>query len=265
MAAQPCKECHRRPKMPGRHRCATCHLRNLPIGDQVAEARRRLAMVPEELRRKRTPTIQKLAPEGTGWCAGCQSFRDLEDFGKGATTCRACKSASTHGAMIEKTYGLTSEQYDALLERQGGRCAICRARPKSKRLAVDHDHQTEEVRGLLCSRCNHDLLGSAWDSLAMATALWHYMNTPPATGRWTPPENAPKLMAAESARSDSKSLEAEYGIVARRTSKSPGAASTAPEVVECTRVHYLPIGSAPVDGKKGLFYTTDEPDAEPPF
>ncbi len=265
MAAQPCKECHRRPKMPGRHRCTTCHLRNLPIGDQVAEARRRLAMVPEELRRKRTPTIQKLAPEGTAWCAGCQSFRDLEDFGKGATTCRACKSASTHGAMIEKTYGLTSEQYDALLERQGGRCAICRARPKSKRLAVDHDHQTEEVRGLLCSRCNHDLLGSAWDSLAMATALWHYMNTPPATGRWVAPEKAPKLMAAESAESDSKSLESEYGIVARRSAKRSGAASSAPEAAECTRVHYLPIGSAPVDGKKGLFYTTDEPDADPPF
>ena len=214
---------------------------------------------------KRTKKIEAQAPDGTSWCAGCQSFRDLEDFGKGASTCRACKSASTHGAMIEKTYGLTSEQYDALLERQGGRCAICRARPKSKRLAVDHDHQTEEVRGLLCSRCNHDLLGSAWDSLAMATALWHYMNTPPATGRWIAPEKAPKLMAVESAESDSKSLESEYGIVARRSAKRSGAASSAPEAAECTRVHYLPIGSAPVDGKKGLFYTTDEPDAEPPF
>ena len=47
--------------------------------------------------------------------------------------------------MVERTYGLTAEQYDALLARQGGRCAICRARPKSKRLAVDHDHATGEV------------------------------------------------------------------------------------------------------------------------
>lgn len=75
----------------------------------------------------------------------------------------------------------------------------------------------------------------------------------------------PKLMAVESAESDSKSLESGYGIVARRSAKRSGAASSAPEAAECTRVHYLPIGSAPVDGKKGLFYTTDEPDADPPF
>lgn len=265
MAAQPCKECRRRAKMPGRHRCFTCWLRNEPIGTQVAESRRRLAMVPEELRRKRTATIQRLAPEGTAWCAACQSFRDDEDFGKGATTCRACKSASTHGAMIEKTYGLTSEQYDALLERQGGRCAICRAHPKSKRLAVDHDHGTGEVRGLLCSRCNHDLLGSAWDSLAMATALWHYMNTPPVTGHWIAPENAPKLAPVESAARPIDALGADIGIVARREPKRAAVRPGAAEEVECTRVHYLPIGSGSVEGKRALYYVTDEPDAEPPF
>jgi len=265
MAAQPCKECGRRPKVAGRHRCATCLIRQMPIGDQVAEARRRLSMVPIELRIKRTPTIQKLAPEGTAWCAGCQTFRDHEDFAKGATACRACKSAKTHGAMIEKTYGLTSEQYDALLERQGGRCAICRAKPKSIRLAVDHDHGTGEVRGLLCSRCNHDLLGSAWDSLAMATALWHYMNTPPVTGHWIPPEKAPQLAPVEAAEKPSDALAESYGIVARREPKRAGAAATAPGAAECTRVHYLPIGSGPVEGKKALYFTTDEPGAEPPF
>lgn len=186
MAAQKCKECHRRPKIPGRHRCATCQLRQLPIGDQVAEARRRLAMVPEELRRKRTSTIQKLAPEGAAWCAGCQSFRDHEDFGKGATTCRACKSASTHGAMIEKTYGLTSEQYDALLAFQGGRCAICRGAPKSQRLAVEHDHKTGEVRGLCCSKCNHEALGALHDDPEFAWRAFVYLTQPPARLIWGP-------------------------------------------------------------------------------
>lgn len=95
---------------------------------------------------------------------------------------------ASHGAMIAKTYGLSPEEYDALLKLQGGKCAICRARPVSKRLAVDHDHASGAVRGLLCSRCNHDLLGSAWDSSAMALALWHYMNTPPASGLWKAPE-----------------------------------------------------------------------------
>lgn len=265
MAVQKCKECGRRPKMAGRHRCATCFLRHQPIGEQVTEARRRLAMVPEEMRAKRTKTIQGQAPEGTGFCAGCQSFRDLVDFGKGATQCRACVSAAQHASSIEKTYGLTSEQYDELLKRQGGKCAICRARPKSKRLAVDHDHKTGAVLGLLCSRCNHDLKGSAWDSLAMATALWHYMNTPPATGYWIAPENAPQLMPAESAVRPSDGLDPDMAIVTGKAGKSSGAGKGGGEEVVCVRLHYLPVGWAPVEGKVGVYYVEDTPGTDAPF
>ena len=61
-------------------------------------------------------------------------------------------------------YGLTIEAYEARLASQGGLCAICR-RPEmalgnngeTKRMAVDHDHDTGRVRGLLCSRCNPGL------------------------------------------------------------------------------------------------------------
>lgn len=206
MAAAPCKECGRRPKALPAQRCLTCQLRHLPIGDQVAASRKRLAMVPLELRVKRNKAMQALAPDDTAWCAACQSFRDDVDFAKNATTCRSCSSAKAHGAMIEKTYGLTAEEYDMLLERQGGKCAICRAKPKSQRLAVDHDHKTGAVRGLLCSRCNHELMGAAWDSKAMATALWHYINTPPATGRWLPPETAGELEPASGSQRPSKGL-----------------------------------------------------------
>ncbi|QDP45537.1 endonuclease VII [Microbacterium phage FuzzBuster] len=265
MAAQKCKECERRPKMAGRHRCATCFLRHLPIGDQVAAARLRLAMVPPELRVKRSKKIEALAPSGTSFCAGCQSFRDLADFAKGATMCKACKSAKTHAASIEKTYGLTPEQYDELLKRQGGKCAICRAKPKTKRLAVDHDHKTGAVLGLLCSRCNHDLKGSAWDSLAMATALWHYMNTPPATGHWIAPENAPQLMPVESAVRRSDGLDPEMAIVTGKPQKRSGAASGAAEEAECVRLHYLPVGWVPVEGKIGVYYVEDTPGTDAPF
>ena len=172
--------------MAGRHRCVVCHTRHQPIGVQVAASHRRLAMVPPELRRARVP--ERLWPAGTRWCAGCQSFVDLADVPKGSSRCRACSSAAQHGATILKTYGLTAEEYDALLELQGGRCAICRARPISKRLAVDHDHGSSLVRGLLCSRCNHDLMGASWDSGAIALALWHYLNTPPTSGQWRAPE-----------------------------------------------------------------------------
>jgi len=60
--------------------------------------------------------------------------------------------------MVERVYGA---DYDRLLKRQGGRCAGCGGRPQKKRLAVDHDHKTGRVRGLLCSTCNHDILGVA--------------------------------------------------------------------------------------------------------
>lgn len=231
-------------------------------------ARRRRAMVPEDLRRKRTKTIQALAPAGTGWCAGCQTFRDLEDFGKGASTCRACVSERTHAAAIEKTYGLTALEYDTLLKKQGGKCAICRSRPKSKRLAVDHDHQTGAVLGLLCSRCNHDLKGSAWDSLAMATALWHYMNTPPTSGGWIAPENAPRLAPVENAVRQSDGLDrTSMDFATDLTGKGdPGPDSVTPGV-ECTRTHYFPVGSEAVPGRPGVwkYLVEDREDASAPF
>lgn len=145
-------------------------------------------MVPPELRKPRTAKLMRSAPPGLAWCAGCQSWRDPEDFAGKVTKCRPCASAAQHATMVAKVYGLSPAEYDALLDRQGRRCAICRAKPKSKRLAVDHDHKTNEVRGLLCSRCNHELMGAAWDSEAMALALWHYINTPPTSGSWRPPE-----------------------------------------------------------------------------
>lgn len=183
---KPCIECGARPKWGARHRCITCALRHEPIGAQVEAARRRASLVPEELQVKRVP--ERLWPKDRRWCAGCQSFVDLADVPKGGSRCRACASAATHAARLEKVYGIDAEQYDALLELQGGKCAICRARPKSKRLAVDHDHKSGAVRGLLCSRCNHELLGAGWDSIAVLSAAVAYLNTPPMSGTWIAPE-----------------------------------------------------------------------------
>jgi 5-methylcytosine-specific restriction endonuclease McrA len=58
---------------------------------------------------------------------------------------------------LKKRYGLTLEMYAALSESQDHRCAICRVpglETKSKKLHVDHSHQTGKVRGLLCAKCN---------------------------------------------------------------------------------------------------------------
>lgn len=53
-----------------------------------------------------------------------------------------------------KKYGITLETYKILLENQNGVCYVCEEPPGTKQLAVDHDHDTGEVRKLLCNRCN---------------------------------------------------------------------------------------------------------------
>lgn len=86
-----------------------------------------------------------------------------------------------------KDYGLDAHSYVAMLEAQGGVCAIC-GRPerrvdgnsqKTKDLAVDHCHVTNRVRALLCSNCNTaiGLLDDSPDLLSKARAyLLHYAN-----------------------------------------------------------------------------------------
>ena len=58
-------------------------------------------------------------------------------------------------AQLQK-YGLDESSFNARLEAQGGVCAICKGPPVGRwnRFHVDHDHGTEAVRGLLCSKCN---------------------------------------------------------------------------------------------------------------
>lgn len=118
-------------------------------------------------------------PAGERWCSGCQSFVPL--FYCQGSRCRSCNSEAAHGARIEKVYGLTPAEYDALFKLQGGRCYICRRQTK-KRLAVDHNHETGVVRGLLCADsdrgCNHAILGNIRD-LAMAKRIVEYLEDPP--------------------------------------------------------------------------------------
>lgn len=92
------------------------------------------------------------------------------------------RSKAVHGRYIEETYGITEEQYDSIYESQGGVCAICRrARGTGyRRLAVDHDHRTGEVRGLLCKPCNRDVLGHLRDDREALLRAVEYLTNPPA-------------------------------------------------------------------------------------
>jgi hypothetical protein len=82
--------------------------------------------------------------------------------------------------LLEKRYGITLEQYDEMVALQGGRCAICNKLPKgtshtSRRLAVDHDHATNAVRGLLCGPCN-TTIGMIEDSPDLLDRMRRYLS-----------------------------------------------------------------------------------------
>jgi len=72
---------------------------------------------------------------------------------------RKADSARVRARALMRQYGITAEQYDKMLARQGGKCAMCGRPPKKIRLAVEHDHKTKRVRGLTCYRCNHFFIG----------------------------------------------------------------------------------------------------------
>lgn len=80
-----------------------------------------------------------------------------------------------------KQYGLTESDYQALLESQDGVCAICGIAPTSKCLAVDHDHSTGTVRGLLCGNCNRGI-GYLGDNLAVILSAARYLDRALMTG-----------------------------------------------------------------------------------
>lgn len=80
----------------------------------------------------------------------------------------------------EKVYGLKPGGFEALMEVQEGKCAICRtATGATRRLSVDHNHKTGNVRGALCRPCN-TLLGRARDQIEFFLRAVDYLRSPPA-------------------------------------------------------------------------------------
>ena len=78
--------------------------------------------------------------------------------------CSQCKNSNPRfttyiGSIIESTYGITYNDYTKMLKEQQNKCKICNIdfSLRKKAAAVDHDHTTGKVRGLLCVVCNTNL------------------------------------------------------------------------------------------------------------
>lgn len=87
---------------------------------------------------------------------------------KKSNKCKECHKQITSENSLKRKFGLTLKEYDKLAEKQDYKCAICNTTevgmPNMGRFVVDHNHDTNEVRGLLCNNCN-TMLGFAGDSI----------------------------------------------------------------------------------------------------
>lgn len=99
--------------------------------------------------------------------------------GRGRIVCRIKSRHGGHStpeqrrAYRRKTlYKLTSEAYEAMVKKQGGRCAICD--DDRERLVIDHCHKSGVVRGLLCRTCNL-ALGYLKDNFVAARKAASYL------------------------------------------------------------------------------------------
>jgi hypothetical protein len=76
---------------------------------------------------------------------------------------------------LKRKFGITLEVYNKILKEQKGVCAVCGRKEKNKSLAVDHDHKTGKIRGLLCGRCN-PALGFLQESPKLIKKILEYIN-----------------------------------------------------------------------------------------
>lgn len=126
-------------------------------------------------------------------CRKCDQILDKTKFSKDRsrsdglqTYCKVCRKAEsaqwrTENPEYRRTqglaiYGLTPDDYQQMLEDQNYVCAICGGNPNPERwLCVDHNHETEEVRGLLCIGCNAGLGNFREDIDRMASAMCYLL------------------------------------------------------------------------------------------
>lgn len=173
----PCRRCGgEKPPGTGRLFCDACLEARLPAWQRARN------------RPLKAPGVKmKVAPPGMRWCPHCLDYLPLGAFNlrgrKPSTYCSACASEISHSRNLATSFGLTVVDYEALMVLQADRCAICLSRPVRVRLAVDHSHASGEIRGLLCKRCNHKLLGAALDRPWVLRRAAAYLEAPPARTR----------------------------------------------------------------------------------
>jgi hypothetical protein len=113
-------------------------------------------------------------------CGKCKARKSKSAFAKDKgrrlglqSTCRECQAQDKY----KSRYGITPAEYEERLEYQEGVCQICRLPPSGGRLNVDHCHDTNNLRGLLCGNCNR-ALGLFKEDEANVLSAVEYLKSP---------------------------------------------------------------------------------------
>lgn len=156
---------------------------------------------------KRRPHIEFYAHRSTkdgraGYCRVCAleyqvkwrtiNWLKAQEYNRRRPMDVARKRASTKAQALwrYRRYGLDAALYDELLSAQANKCAICGEPGETwehRNLQVDHDHEANIVRGLLCASCNWGL-GNFKDRTQFLSAAIEYLRSPPAQSLREPPQ-----------------------------------------------------------------------------
>jgi len=137
----------------------------------------------EEKELSEFPVHRRKKDGHNSWCFSCKKAYDKEyhrehreEILKSQKAYRRENIEREQDSQYRRRYGISLAQYDAMLERQANTCAICGKTPEEneQRLSVDHDHDTGEVRSLLCNGCN-GALGLMQDDPDVLQAACDYL------------------------------------------------------------------------------------------
>ncbi len=158
--------------------CCKHHKEPFARAERVALRTKHKDMVKAEIAARnieyrRSIAILKIYPRP---CTVCGKDRERAEYRTPrSTTCLICKANQHRNSHNKCIYGLDDRQYNLMLLSQNGVCAICGEPPVDGiRLCIDHCHNTNIVRGLLCSRCNVGI-GQFDDDLDLLASAASYL------------------------------------------------------------------------------------------
>lgn len=158
--------------------------------DCLKSSRKRYEILPDD---------HPIIVAGRRWCTGCSTEKPLVAFDKAThyehgreTRCKDCKNAWRNARRVKKRKppieatkrdyqrlyykGVSGAAFKALFDAQDGKCGICEKELDffAKDTCLDHDHDTNIVRGILCGRCNLGL-GHMKDSVQVLRSAIAYL------------------------------------------------------------------------------------------